>query len=55
MLDSDRWGVPQQIPLLDYNGCDDLDQEYADGNLVIKDVTVGPQPTLLTLRRVAGR
>jgi len=53
ILETDEWGGPQEIPLLDHTGRLDVDHEYADGKLFIKGVSAGLQPVILTLRRVA--
>lgn len=51
VLDTDQWGMPQQIPLLDYQGRDDMPHRYDDGRLVIEDVPVSESPTIITLRK----
>lgn len=51
VLDSPAWGGPQQIPLHDYRERVDMRSDYDGERLVIENVAVGVQPTIVTLRR----
>jgi len=51
LLKTDRWGCPQEIPLLDYRGRREQHYHEEQAHLVITDVEVGLQPRILTLTR----
>jgi len=41
------------IPLLDHRARQPVVKERADGSFIVKDITVGIQPVILSLRRAA--
>ena len=51
VLDTGDWGLPQQIPLLDFTARDKLGWHREGGNLVVENVRVGLSPAVVTLRR----
>lgn len=50
VIDSEAWGSPQRIPWNDYRERIDHAAEQEDGTLVVRDVPVAIQPTILVLR-----
>jgi len=52
VLPAGDWGCPEQIPLLDYAGRVPLKHHREGNTLVIENLPVGIQPTIVTLRRV---
>ncbi|MCC7349009.1 MAG: hypothetical protein IT446_00435 [Phycisphaerales bacterium] len=51
-IGSDQWADPEQIPLLSVRDRSPLKHHYEAGKLILEEIVVGVEPTLITVRRI---